>query len=383
MRRPVGVAITGLVVTACAALHPEAQPLPSPSDPSTPAVAAFDPGQAGTVLALHRITAEEGWALTARYLLWTADGGQSWSSITPTSTSDTVTLRAAFFLDTKRGWAVSSNRTDRGHAVLSVFRTADGGRTWKTSRMPAPAFSPEPIPFEGVGGFHFVDPKHGWMRLFTHEVIYDPPIVPTLRTVDGGGTWEDFPDTSSGPIRSWGPFQFTSPTEGWRRDGQRLEVTRNGGGTWSPVDLPVPPAYRATQSLLGLPTFFNGRDGVLAATYSWDTSAAVVFYTTHDAGATWKALSPLTDPNPHPRGQDYGLPTFFIEKTWTVLFRDSLAMSHDLGQTWTAIRLAGARRLWLVDFVTPARGWGLSVDGAVQTGDGGLTWQPLALARQK
>src|SRR5204863_8320810 len=86
-------------------------------------------------LATDGLSASAGWALTSRQLSATADGGKTWRPIEPAGVPSTA-LRAVDLDDPAHGWAVA---LDPGSAGLQLLWTTDGGATWATGALPAPA----------------------------------------------------------------------------------------------------------------------------------------------------------------------------------------------------------------------------------------------------
>ncbi|MDQ3010276.1 MAG: SPOR domain-containing protein [Acidobacteriota bacterium] len=132
-------------------------------------------------------------------------------------------LRALHFVDAMTGWAAG----DAG----AVYRTTDGGRTWK------PLLS-------GVSGninfIHFLDWNHGWMIAESNRKDEADGETVLLNTINGGRTWmiQKIPNLLS--------VYFTDLQNGWAvgRNATLLR-TINGGNDWKPVE--------EVQSVVGLP----------------------------------------------------------------------------------------------------------------------------------
>ncbi len=104
--------------------------------------------------------------------------------------------------------------------VRAVYATHDGGVTWQQAGWPADA---------GPSGIKFVDALHGWLS--DARDIYG--------TTDGGATW-----THLSRVLDGGPLSFISPTEGWawlrhgweEKGPAALVHTTDGGRTWAVVN---------------------------------------------------------------------------------------------------------------------------------------------------
>ena len=96
--------------------------VPTSRAPSGPAVAL------ATVLDMSFVDAVHGWALipvgdTGTGLIYTADGGVTWASVT----ADTTNVQHVYFADTTRGW-MYGGEPDGNNGAFRVTR--DGGQTW-------------------------------------------------------------------------------------------------------------------------------------------------------------------------------------------------------------------------------------------------------------
>jgi photosystem II stability/assembly factor-like uncharacterized protein len=228
------------------------------------------------------VTADAGWVAGARHLVWTGDGGQSWTDITPASLG-ARTLASVFFLDERRGWATTAS--DSG-TELAVWITADGGASWTSRAMGTASDGTAAISIQ------FADAQHGWLMLqlpsspnFSRGALF--------ATADSGMTWKQLP---APPIA--GPVRFVSPRTGWLAGGpagDQLWVTGDGGASWQRQTVARPAtAERASAPIYQLPRFQSARDGALTVVFAGANDAVIATYETADAGATWSSKSAVT-----------------------------------------------------------------------------------------
>lgn len=361
------------------------------------------PGALEPVRIVQMINAQAGWAVGAgdgqAYLplLFTADGGQTWSDRTPPMAVSNVSeygpdMPAFYFQSAQRGWisypAVPGTAADTEPLLWS---TQDGGLSW------------ESIPLDTAGlmlenfyptDLHFVDEQNGWMIAHLGAgMMHD--YIAIFRTTDGGATWERVsdPDRNS-EVQSCGKtgLVFTAAAEGWMAadcpglmPNLSFFHTTDGGATWAPVDLPLPEGMRVDLETrmgeqCGINRLWVAQDGTARLTLrcmDYDTSETNSWLYTLSSGAeTWQPV-----PLPVPEGWlDFTSP----DEGWMLgsLLPDydapkSLYHTTDGGQTWTLLaeNLEGNQ----VDFVDTQDGWiapGSYLDAPlIRTTDGGQTWQ--------
>lgn len=223
-----------------------------------------------------------GWDASARH---TADAGAHWAAATPPF----VKLAAGYsetFLDGNVAWAAESVGSSTACADhVFVYRTTDGGQSWsRTASVGVPVADPAQM---WTPSIQFVDPQHGWLFASTGALF---------RTEDGGVTWKAVSTTAgvttTGCTTAPGIY-FSSPTTGWLPlqcpfDGNnnpgpyRVVVTRDGGVAWSAQV--IAPSVLTYTSVT--PTFTDAQYGTI-----WDP-AVMMLAVTSDGGRTWAVRTP-------------------------------------------------------------------------------------------
>ena len=392
-----------------AATAPTATRTPAPTHTPTPEIR---PDTAmGGLWVLRQVSmfdAGTGWGMAsdvseqAIAVLRTADGGQSWTRVSP---ADMPTVPGAFpgparaaFLDGDRAWLMSEPSllcrqiigdcpSDYADGPSSLWYTGNGGRTWQLRTIPEWYTG-------GPDSFDFIDDQHGWIL----SEIYGgagSSLYVFWRTQDGGRSWEqlmadvhgvhefslavDFADASTGLMTfAHDNYYVLSPYLRW---------THDGGRTWE--ELVTPPAPPDDPDLFDL----NREDAPFCGTYSGrlfsgQTANLVVLchdpvglprspmvallYSTSDGGETWQI-------RPYPGGR-----VLFVDSMtgWSV--GDLIHQTRDGGATWTEM----SRVSWQgqFSFVDEFRGWAVGEELTAAgrsyelytTGDGGRTWIALS-----
>ena len=334
-------------------------------------------------------------------LLHTQDGGLTWTQAAP---SGVTAAGGTFFLDDLHAWFSSSQAAQAAPAAGTLYRTADGGKTWQTFTMPFQ---------EGL--FQFLDANNG-VAIADMGASAGNLYFRMFRTTNGGQTWdlmhiknpygfdEVFP-TSMPPgmihVTSGDGFKFQDASTIWFGGGgivsskyADLYVSRDAGLTWKHLQLPLPEqkADSGAPVVVDLPTFFNPMDGLFAARYEGAASPSdnpysslyLATYVTHDGGSTWEVNPGLL------KGVDNLDKVDFISLSDAfVPCGDNLCATHDGGKTWQTISsnlhfLSGQYRIlgaW--NFADTRTGWAainLPDGSSVQiykTTDGGANWSLL------
>ena len=356
------------------------------------------------VLTMKQLAPGIGWAIaTGSRLYWTSNNGANWKDITPrlSDAGKFQAIRAAFFLDTRRGWALihtgfedvpgeEGGRT----ATFDVASTVDAGGTWERHRLVMPpAMKPgtegeynyvaDPI---GEGSLSFSDAHHGWMSLVGFGNLGQGML---LVTSDGGRMWKQAP----GDLLRCGQIVLVTPEEGWlvaAPGDDELYVTRDGAKTFKEVSVQTPtelPPKRGSHDysrLFAPPVFLNDKRGFLQVTFIGDPkkpNSATVLFATKDGGQTWKTERMLKD-----LADTQGLgamPSTIVDSTWITVqeknYRLTLSEPHsgDRVSARTESGSSGSGYWGISDpsFLSANVGWVIAGDyQLMSTSDGGMSW---------
>jgi photosystem II stability/assembly factor-like uncharacterized protein len=253
----------------------------------------------GSPLQMQFVDPLHGWVLYSHGILHrTTDGGGTWQVIQasprgpdadPPYRTDLDKLR---MLTPEMGFGLN-----RSGDIL--FRTTDGGLTWRTSR-----FGKTQALFDELA---FVDAKRGWVAgngdVFT--------------TTNGGQTWLPLPKVpADGPYR----MQFLSETTGWLLDypSGRLYRTSTGAQSWQVCAISQPPS-----KIYGY--FFR------TPTQGWAAAAGGIILRTTDACSSW---SQVQTPSTGYLGDVY-----FLDENngWAAGADNTVLKTTDGGLTWTQV----------------------------------------------
>jgi photosystem II stability/assembly factor-like uncharacterized protein len=321
---------------------------------------------------------KHGWGIDETGLWTTNDGGSSWyhpdSNIVPIPQETGIFAAASFFLNATNGWIISSH--GMGQPVL-IYHTSDQGQTWKETKLPVT----EDWEQGYSGGFiHFIDVNNGYV-LLDSEPGLGMMEKSLYRTADGGNSWKRIGNLT-GSIKAYPTgITFQDSQNGWitsSNHGQEYILTfrtKDGGKSWKPEQLKKPAALAAFTYSNSYPPKFSGKDnmkGILPLEIVDDGIRSMVFYTSDNGGRTWKL-------GPQLLGTEAARTTWLnAREGWALQEGGKLVATVNGGVSW---RLIATSQLFAkaenIQFVTPKNGW-LAGPGFLQTTtDGGVTWKPL------
>jgi photosystem II stability/assembly factor-like uncharacterized protein len=286
--------------------------------------------------------------------------------------------------------------------VMLLWRTADGGHMW--TRLPSRALPLQGLSLPGPGGFGscqpdmvFANANLGWL---TEGACHSGRARPEVwRTVNGGSTWR--PVALPGSVRGWGDWYARGPSPGWAYlggvdvgpprvvgsadrpvvlvpvavgpSGLLIERSGDGGRTWRPVSELNTGAAPMQSSPADWFDPLNPRQ--------WVISAPGRLIETADGGQTWRFLSSaLSLP---------GVPVAFTSlRTGLVQgsYYVAAVATTDAGRTWTPAPAPPSLAIGpgnypgpaisMVQMLSSGRAIAAGWAGLETSADGGRTWTP-------
>ncbi|MDQ1558821.1 MAG: hypothetical protein QOD32_1881 [Pyrinomonadaceae bacterium] len=254
-------------------------------------------------------------------------------------------LRAVYFVDEARGWAVGSKG--------ALLATEDGGRSWTVRRAPTE---------DTLRDVYFANEATGW--LVCDRSIYllrtkQEPRSYLLRTADGGASWSRVEVTGADVDVLLTRVAFVDDARGWAfGEMGALYATADGGGSWERQVLPT------KHLLLG--------GAFLAAGQGWLVGAGNTILYNPDGGSQWRAgASPVM---PATR---YNAVSFVGERRGWAVGEGGLVLSTpNGGRSWFKQESNVTVDLSDVKFIDASEGWAVGAEGTIiHTTDGGANWR--------
>lgn len=351
------------------------RPAPTPAPAPFPKLATLD-----------MVSAKLGWGITQRQIYRTADGGKSWMNVAPSGIPSGASV-VADVLTGRSAWLVVSP-VQKTQPAFAYF-TADGGTHW--SRHPISTRT------GSIDYADFLGPRVGWVATGMAPGGGNETMT-LLETADGGKTWKTVAAARAKPtaipldgIKSG--IRFVTPSTGWVSGGSVtlgklwLYRTQDGGKSWKPDTIPLPPVDAGRLIWTDPPRFFNPHSGVLAV-HANGTAGPTIFAFTTDGGGTWKFTNPVL---PVDQWSTMGVSAWSWTNPrtgWALAVpmagqtaSPALYRTQDGGAHWKAVFTAN----WLndvtrLDFVSGTIGFALqsgSQSGLWVTRDGGSSWMLL------
>jgi photosystem II stability/assembly factor-like uncharacterized protein len=370
-------------------------------NPSGPAVAAASGG--ATLLSTGTGVV---WASVADDIFRSTDGGVHWKAVLPPAANPATCgcFYYSYFFGSQHAWAEESLNSANSSGGR-LWSTADGGRRWKLGpRLPLP--SPwQSLDLGGIGyTFDFTSASDGYLVASSSDLTSKLELLSAVwRTRDGGHSWKAVggtraplngtvvSDNSSCQAAGFLAATFVNATTGWIANpcgqGPAMWETFDGGSTWRPSKLATPPGgwERGFVPMAAPPVVTAS--GAVIDEVTVGNGTVVVEETR--AGSWWRYLGRL-------RTAAIGLPATLdvIDATHFALpASDGMWVSDDAAKTWhlvsSGIDLADLGPMSLLlgrsqelagIVLAESSDSGTDADAAavaLRTTDGGASWQPV------
>jgi photosystem II stability/assembly factor-like uncharacterized protein len=309
------------------------------------------------------------------------DGGATFTRVpfTPVEASCKEPFAAGWFVNRQTGFLVLADGT--------VFRTDNDGGTFAQKN---------PLPGTRAPGGRATPVD---LRFLTDQIGVGATSDGKLyRTTDGANSWTLVADTA----RATHSFFFLDASNGYAvGDGSLFLVTKDGGATWTPKDIGIPPTNLRSIQCATLKLCVM------------TTDAGTALVRTDDGGDTARLVTPSQDPifaagfasatriaaggatGATAVSDDAGLNFIPIGGRLSGTYsrvraggqagtafapgdNGSLAKTTDGGKTWTRGNVATSEDVTDVAFPTAQVGYALDSSGGLfRTNDGGATWKTL------
>ncbi len=287
----------------------------------------------------------------------THDGGVTWSEIAPMPTASNLGLDFDF-IDAAHGFVSAVDAGAAGSSV-SVYRTSDGGVTWRSSVVTT---LPAKTGWYVTASAHFADPAHGVVLVSRvqsqtgAEPLGKSDECVLFTTDDGGAAWTKAGNAPCLGAMIWPHWATSLAGSIVSADNPAsVTVTMDGGRTWRTGALPdIGSGWRATPQLLLVDG--PGRLRLVASTFPTTdgqyTPRPAEVYSSSDAGATWThqydvGRIPATTPYLFGGAPIYSVTSLGPDYWLALVQRDDVESSSalvrtlDAGRTWTVVPTAG------------------------------------------
>lgn len=302
----------------------------------------------------------------------TNDGGRTWRQLLSGSSAS---INFIFFSDWNYGWMLGEQigrdgSGDGNEGETLLFMTTNGGKTWKFKPMP------------NVLSLCFTDHKNGWATGKNGTL---------LRTTDGGEEWkslENIQNLVGLPVEStsytfgFNDIQFIDAEHGWatgnfygraRNNIGGLFVTSDAGETWKKVTLnlqTLTSSARFTPGQIHSVRFTDLKTGTVTGEMNDGEGRYFFVLHTNDGGATWEQFRSPSRATHQTRFLDLsnGWTAAFAQREGSadaVIYDTSLMRTDNGGISWHNDFLAKGRKIRSLYFLSTYRGWAAGDRGLI------------------
>jgi photosystem II stability/assembly factor-like uncharacterized protein len=306
-------------------------------------------GTVGDLFSVKFTSATDGWiAGSGGLILRTHDGGEHWNSQAGNPATAGRSLQAVEFSDTLNGWTAGTTGM--------VLRTTNGGAEWMPLNT-GHAFN--------IRSIAVLNPETAWLAGDCDTV---------LSTTDAGVSWS-YHIFCHLSYYNWPLLMIThsGPDNLWVL-ADSLYRSTDGGRTWTGLFWHLPELYRFPEDMV----FVDANNGWVAS--CGDGEGGIVTHTS-DGGNTWTQQNNFVG---------HLITTVFFANAdmgWFTLESDAIYRTFNGGRSWNPIPVPAASGMGTLcmgttQFSDSLNGWIILGSGpwwggdhAIQTTDGGQTWQ--------
>lgn len=158
-------------------------------------------------------------------MLRSVDGGATWKVIDLSAQAGMIL--DVKFLDANTGFVCAATSSDVAQASALILRTTDGGASW------SPVYRGTRLS-ENCWKMSFPTRRTGYASLQSYADGETKRVI--VKTTDGGATWKELPLVEDARVRQFG-IGFLDENRGWVGATTTGFETRDGGATWTPVEM--------------------------------------------------------------------------------------------------------------------------------------------------
>ncbi len=377
----------GVLVGGCAGASPARAPV------------ARRPPAAHHFAWIDMLSSKAGWALgDDRVTVYRTSNGVRWTASETTRHVPRSAYGSILYaVSAQEAWYAFTVNGSR----IGLYHTLDGGRHWNYHKIPF-TYIPGLQGSDPLGGpvaMSFVTSEDGWLLAAPeHGMSTEPGVL--YRTRDGGRTWRVVASTyargGTPSLPFSGDISFSGVREGWLVGSQTSTApsliyrTTDGGEYWHEVSFPSTRVLsHEAMSAVSTPLFCEAQG---ATAIAFRGTGSTVIYETRNSGDSWQFAYASTTPDP----AAYQIVDIVRAgpKILAVTYDSEFnSISYVEGNDWSASTwtlsgripqrfLPTGARVSELDFVSPMIGWVIitrtgHLPSVLRTGDGGKTWSTI------
>jgi photosystem II stability/assembly factor-like uncharacterized protein len=317
---------------------------------------------------IYFVDAMTGWAAgDAGTVYRTTDGGRSWK---PLLSGAPANINFIHFMDWNHGWMLGETNSQGDGSETILFMTTNGGKVWNKKPMP------------NLLSLHFIDPKNGW-AVGKNATL--------LKTNDGGIQWTKvdsmekligLPVESTSYNYGFRDIQFIDALHGWlignfygraQDNIGGIFMTTDGGTTWQRVPITIQTQYtsgRFTPGQFHSIKFSDVNTGTVTGEMKDGEGRFFFALHTRDGGKTWEQFRTPSRATHSTQFLDLanGWMAAFAPREGAaeaVVYDTTLMRTDNGGMSWRNDFVAKGRRIRSVFFLSPSKGWAVGDRGMI------------------